>query len=202
MFIGSAERRLEKPECISPATARQCARAARSFGIRPGLRHDFVEIVGDRQSIPDLDAVVGQAGHQKRRRQQEEFGAHRGIVRGHDLLGEIEPGELAQEPPAQRPRSVILAGNGERCLGHASYFPPILRPDLLSPLSRRWTQRGRTVRGPAAARLLEFGLPQSSAPEKRAHGMAVVIFLAAHRRIAHIRARVGTYRRGRSSDPV
>ena len=34
-FIGSAERRLEKPECISPQIARQCARAARSAGSRP-----------------------------------------------------------------------------------------------------------------------------------------------------------------------
>src|SRR6476469_4204224 len=36
-FIGSAERRLAKPECISPEIARQCARAARSFGKRPAF---------------------------------------------------------------------------------------------------------------------------------------------------------------------
>src|SRR5438270_13216461 len=36
-FIGSAERRLAKPECISPEIARQCARAARSLGRRPAL---------------------------------------------------------------------------------------------------------------------------------------------------------------------
>src|SRR5262245_15054224 len=34
-FIGSAERRLLKPECISPEIERQRARAARSAGIRP-----------------------------------------------------------------------------------------------------------------------------------------------------------------------
>jgi len=34
-FIGSAERRLAKPECISPQIARQCARAARSSGRSP-----------------------------------------------------------------------------------------------------------------------------------------------------------------------
>src|ERR1700682_4273629 len=34
-FIGSAERRFENPECISPQTARQCARAARSAGNNP-----------------------------------------------------------------------------------------------------------------------------------------------------------------------
>jgi hypothetical protein len=33
-FIGSAERRLWKPWCISPDTARQIARAALSFGSR------------------------------------------------------------------------------------------------------------------------------------------------------------------------
>src|SRR6185369_17236796 len=34
-FIGKAERRFEKPECISPETARQCARALRSVGSNP-----------------------------------------------------------------------------------------------------------------------------------------------------------------------
>ena len=34
-FIGSAERSETKPECISPHTARQWARAARSAGSRP-----------------------------------------------------------------------------------------------------------------------------------------------------------------------
>src|SRR5581483_4778915 len=34
-FIGSAERRLEKPECISPETERQCARAVRACGSSP-----------------------------------------------------------------------------------------------------------------------------------------------------------------------
>ena len=36
-FIGSAERRLAKPECISPQIARQCARATRSAGSSPAL---------------------------------------------------------------------------------------------------------------------------------------------------------------------
>src|SRR5215468_2524150 len=35
MFIGKAERRLMKPECISPETDRQSARAATSGGSRP-----------------------------------------------------------------------------------------------------------------------------------------------------------------------
>src|SRR5215472_12826930 len=35
MFIGKAERRLRKPECISPETERQSARAAASLGSRP-----------------------------------------------------------------------------------------------------------------------------------------------------------------------
>jgi len=37
---------------------------------KPGFRLDFMEIFGDRQGIPDLDPMVGQAGHQKRRRKQ------------------------------------------------------------------------------------------------------------------------------------
>src|SRR5215813_13113070 len=35
MFIGKAERRFMKPECISPATDRQSARVATSCGSRP-----------------------------------------------------------------------------------------------------------------------------------------------------------------------
>ena len=35
MFIGSAERRLLKPECISPEIERQRARSARVCGTRP-----------------------------------------------------------------------------------------------------------------------------------------------------------------------
>src|ERR1700722_14941296 len=37
MFIGSAERRLEKPECISPDTERQRARSPVSRGGSPDL---------------------------------------------------------------------------------------------------------------------------------------------------------------------
>src|SRR5882757_5311642 len=37
MFIGSAERRLLKPECISPEIERQRARSARFFGISPAV---------------------------------------------------------------------------------------------------------------------------------------------------------------------
>src|SRR3546814_1804572 len=36
-FIGRAERRLEKPECISPLIDRQWARATRSVGSSPAL---------------------------------------------------------------------------------------------------------------------------------------------------------------------
>ena len=37
MFMGKDERKAEKPECISPHTARQCARAARSAGNKTAL---------------------------------------------------------------------------------------------------------------------------------------------------------------------
>src|SRR5712692_7182149 len=40
MFIEKAERRLMKPECISPETARQSARAATSGGRRPASGHN------------------------------------------------------------------------------------------------------------------------------------------------------------------
>ena len=78
-----------------------------------GLGHGLVEIFRDRQRVPDLDAVMGQARHQERGRQQQQFGAGRGIVAGDRLLLEIEPGHLAQQPAAQRPGAVVLAGDGE-----------------------------------------------------------------------------------------
>ena len=34
-------------------------------------------------------------------------------------LVEVEPGHLAEQPAAQRPRAVVLAGDGQRGLGHA-----------------------------------------------------------------------------------
>ena len=48
----------------------------------------------------------------------EHDGARLGIVRGDHLLGEVEAGELRQQPAAQRPRRIVLAGQREHRLGH------------------------------------------------------------------------------------
>jgi hypothetical protein len=60
-----------------------------------GLRPQFIEVFGDRQSIPDLDTLMGQAGDQKGRRKQKKLGARRGVVAAGLFLLERQAGELA-----------------------------------------------------------------------------------------------------------
>ena len=55
-----------------------------------GLGLDLMQILGDRQRVPDLEPVVDQARHQERRRQQQQFGPGRGVVGADMLLVEIE----------------------------------------------------------------------------------------------------------------
>ncbi len=64
-----------------------------------GVGQDLVEIFGDRQRVPDLDAVMGEAGHQEGGRQQQQLGARRGIVAGDGLLLEFEPAILHSSQP-------------------------------------------------------------------------------------------------------
>src|SRR6516165_12729688 len=57
MFIGKAERILAKPECISPETERQLARATRSLGNRPAsgnnsLRYSAIASVSHTLTAP------------------------------------------------------------------------------------------------------------------------------------------------------
>ena len=54
--------------------------AARVLRQQPGVGQDLVEVFGDRQRVPDLDAVMGEAGHQERGRQQQQLGAGGGVV--------------------------------------------------------------------------------------------------------------------------
>src|SRR5215467_767098 len=56
MFIGKAERRLLKPECISPETARQIARAAASCGSNPAFGNNslrYSAIASVSQTLTD-----------------------------------------------------------------------------------------------------------------------------------------------------
>ncbi len=87
-----------------------------SFGSRPASGRVSLRYSRDRQRVPDLDAVMGEAGHQEGGRQQQQFGARRGVVAGDHLLLEVEAGELAQQPAAQRPGAVVLAGDREGSL--------------------------------------------------------------------------------------
>src|SRR5579864_1315191 len=57
MFIGRAERILANPECISPETERQCARATGSVGNRPApgnssLRYSAIASVSHTLTAP------------------------------------------------------------------------------------------------------------------------------------------------------
>ena len=117
MFIGSAERRLAKPEWISPDTDRHHALALGSVGSREPPEV-LVEVLADGQGVPDHEVVVAQPRHQERRRQQQELGPGVGIVAIDDLDGEVQPGELAQQPAPERPRAVVAAVDGECGLRH------------------------------------------------------------------------------------
>ena len=83
-----------------------------------GLGVALVEVFGDGQRVPDLHAALRQAGHQDRGREQQDLRARAGVVARNLLLVEVQPGEAAQQPAAQRPGRVVLAAEGERCLGH------------------------------------------------------------------------------------
>ena len=117
-FIGSAERKLEKPECISPETARQCARRARSAGKSPASGCDLGQIFRDRQRVPDRHAVMGQARHQDGRRQKQKLRPRRRVVERDGRLLEIQPRHPAQQPAAQRPGGIIAASDRKRRVGH------------------------------------------------------------------------------------
>ena len=108
MFIGMAERRLAKPECISPLTDRQCARAARSLGSRPASGKRLGEVLADGERVPDLDAVDDEARHEERRRHQQQLVTLRRVVRARAVLVEVEAREPAHQPAAQGPRAVVL----------------------------------------------------------------------------------------------
>ena len=66
-----------------------------------GFRVQLVQIFADRQRVPDPNPGMGQARHQDRRRQQQQFGAIGRVVDRHRLLGEFDPGHPAQQPAAQ-----------------------------------------------------------------------------------------------------
>jgi hypothetical protein len=103
-LTGSEARSVVKPEWISPQIERQCARWMHAIGRQQAdVRHHLVEVFRDRQRVPDRGALVPQARHQDRRRQQQDFGPCRGVVGGGNGLLERQAGEFCQQPAAQRP---------------------------------------------------------------------------------------------------
>src|SRR5213075_177005 len=90
-------------------------------GQEAGVRHRLVEIFGDRQRVPDGGALVPQARHQDRRRQQQDFGPRRGVVGGGNDLLEGQAGEFREQPASQRPRRVILAADGQCRIRHMAF---------------------------------------------------------------------------------
>src|SRR3546814_7713760 len=66
-FIGRAERRLEKPECISPLIDRQWARATRSVGSSPALgfsslRYSAIARVSQIETLPSVSRGTRKEG--------------------------------------------------------------------------------------------------------------------------------------------
>ncbi len=123
MFIGSAERRLAKPECTSPDTDRHHAFALGSSGRRRAAQR-LVEVLADGQRVPDDEVVVAQPRHQERRGQQQELGPGVGVVAVDDFDREVQAGELAQQPTPERPGAVVAAVDGEGGLGHGCSLAP------------------------------------------------------------------------------
>jgi len=91
-------------------------------GIHAGIGIKLVEIFGDRQRVPDAGALVRQPRHQHRWRQQQQLGAIAGIIERDRQLLDLEPGEAAQQPAAQRPGGIILAADKEGSIGHFGSF--------------------------------------------------------------------------------
>ena len=87
-----------------------------------GLRFGFVEIFRDCERVPYLDAIVGETRHQDGWREQQELAPRIGIVRHEDFL-ELEIHEPGEQPPAQRPRRIVLAADAQSGLGHIARSP-------------------------------------------------------------------------------
>src|SRR5262249_34281034 len=81
-----------------------------------GVWFHLVDVFRGGGRAPDLDAVMGEAGDEKRRRQQKEFGPRGWVVARRLSFLELETRHFAKQPTAQRPGAVILTGDGER--GH------------------------------------------------------------------------------------
>ena len=116
-----------------------------------GLGLDLVQVLADRQRVPDLDAAVLQRGHQHRGRQQQHLGLHRRVVGRDHLLGEIQPREPAHQPAAQRPGAVVLAADRENGLwpwGRSS-AAGIGKAACARPVPERCTRRRRWPPWPA-----------------------------------------------------
>ena len=64
-----------------------------------GVGANLVQVFGNRQRVPDGGAVVAQARHQDRRRQQQDFGPRRRVIRrGDELLERIRADVTDYEP--------------------------------------------------------------------------------------------------------
>ena len=92
-FIGSDDRRLTKPECISPEIDRQRPRHGVG-GEQPSCGPELVEVLGDRERVPDHDVAVREARYEERRRKQHQFGATRRIVTRKDVHLQVETREF------------------------------------------------------------------------------------------------------------
>ena len=79
------------------------------FGQEARFWRDFVQELADRQRVPHPHALVGEAGHEDRGREQQDFRPRVSVAGGDDHLVEVDFGELGHQPAAQRPGRIVLA---------------------------------------------------------------------------------------------
>ncbi|MNN31110.1 hypothetical protein D3C81_1447850 [compost metagenome] len=93
-------------------------------GQQSRLGTNLIEVFGDRQRVPHRHALMAQAGHEDRRRQQQDFGTRRRIFGRHQHFLELQAREPGQQPAAQRPGRIGLAADGQRGLRHHASSAP------------------------------------------------------------------------------
>ncbi len=119
---GGAHRREARMHLATDGTA--VGARDQIVGQQSRLGTNLIEVFGDRQRVPHRHALMAQAGHEDRRRQQQDLGARRRIFRRHQHFLELQAREPGQQPAAQRPGRIGLAADGQRGLRHHASSAP------------------------------------------------------------------------------
>ena len=126
MFIGRAERRLLKPECISPETERLCVRAARSAGRMPALGKVSLRYSAIASVSHTCMPLWSSAGVRKDGDSSRSSARAPGSSIDWRFSSNFKSGHLAKKPTAQRPGRIILAADRQYRIGHLIRSPQSL----------------------------------------------------------------------------